>query len=654
MSAESELELRIAALDPQQFERLVYDLVYVDHSNVIHPKSPDAGADVLVPASRERRALVWQAKRYTGRIAWDKCVASLSIALDRYDPEEVTFVFPRDLSERELKTFEMRLAGRPVRVELWSLSTLRTRLQENPHVHDRYFPSLHPSVQGPSPPTPDAPVVAVDEDTTLRHVFISYVREDASAVDRLTTELEAAGVEVRLDRDRLTPGVRWQALIREAIEEGTFFIACFSKNSSARRRSYMNEELVIAIEELRKRPSERAWFLPVLLDPGTVPRRDIGAGETLHDIHYVALYDDWGAGLKSLLATISPDQHDREEADARLARFKHLVADNYREGDYFESFAAAALNTSVPSLPHDEILRHFHMRTVVPPRYLYSAEAGADQWIRLCRDVSYQYHRDTVGFWLGSAGEEIAGLIQTELGRNSIDYVSLGCGDGRKDAGIVGHWLASQADVLYYPYDVSLQLVTRAVREVHGISTDGGRLHTKAVLADFDQLNAMGDVFRQRASPKVVALLGGSLGNLQRELELLFKVKEAMSSEDLLLLEVRLASDRSQKAELELAAEAGFYLGALRGLGFPFETDKATYRIEQDVSAIRGTSTCIIGYDAIEIDGKSYRDLSLAHIHFYGPEDFLGALAAVGFEVIHSQLGGQDEQFLVCIARPQI
>jgi|HubBroStandDraft_3_1064219.scaffolds.fasta_scaffold125570_2 hypothetical protein len=46
-----------------------------------------------------------------------------------------------------------------------------------------------------------------------RHVFISYVREDADSVDKLATALERAGVEGWRDRDRIAPGARWQQVI---------------------------------------------------------------------------------------------------------------------------------------------------------------------------------------------------------------------------------------------------------------------------------------------------------------------------------------------------------------------------------------------------------------------------------------------------------
>jgi len=86
----------------------------------------------------------------------------------------------------------------------------------------------------------------------MSHVFISYVRENTEQIQNLQNALEAAGVEVWIDREQIKPGTRWQTAIREAIANGAFFLACFSRESSLRSKSHMNEEITLAIEELRK------------------------------------------------------------------------------------------------------------------------------------------------------------------------------------------------------------------------------------------------------------------------------------------------------------------------------------------------------------------------------------------------------------------
>ena len=87
----------------------------------------------------------------------------------------------------------------------------------------------------------------------MAHVFISYVRQNQDVVDKLTKELRARGVAVWLDRNNIDPGARWRDAIKRAIQSGNFFMACFSKEYSERDKTYMNEELTLAMDELRER-----------------------------------------------------------------------------------------------------------------------------------------------------------------------------------------------------------------------------------------------------------------------------------------------------------------------------------------------------------------------------------------------------------------
>jgi TIR domain-containing protein len=69
----------------------------------------------------------------------------------------------------------------------------------------------------------------------------------------------------------LSPGDRWKEVIRRQIEQGDFFIACFSKEYRQRRKSYMNEEITQAIEQMRQLPTDQRWFIPVLLSSCNIP-----------------------------------------------------------------------------------------------------------------------------------------------------------------------------------------------------------------------------------------------------------------------------------------------------------------------------------------------------------------------------------------------
>lgn len=138
----------------------------------------------------------------------------------------------------------------------------------------------------------------------MSHAFVSYVRDDQELIGRLARALEEAGIEVWLDRLRIKPGMRWQVAITHAIQEGAFFIACFSQAYATRESTYMNEELDLALEQLPLRPRDRVWFIPVVLNGGKIPDRSIGAGDNLRDVQWVDLNADWREGINKLVSMI--------------------------------------------------------------------------------------------------------------------------------------------------------------------------------------------------------------------------------------------------------------------------------------------------------------------------------------------------------------
>jgi len=84
----------------------------------------------------------------------------------------------------------------------------------------------------------------------MPNVFISSVRDNSDQVDKLAAELSQHGVTVWLDREQIKPRERWQDAIRQAIGEGDYFIACFSAEYVARRRTDMNTEIGLAVRPL--------------------------------------------------------------------------------------------------------------------------------------------------------------------------------------------------------------------------------------------------------------------------------------------------------------------------------------------------------------------------------------------------------------------
>ena len=175
----------------------------------------------------------------------------------------------------------------------------------------------------------------------MKKVFISYVHDNTSDVDRFCQDLNSFGIEVWRDRKDIDPGTFWEEAIRKAIQEGAFFIACFSKEYRGRKTTYMNAELTLAIEELRLRHTDQAWFIPVKLNECEIPDRDIGAGKTLRSLQVVALYEGWTKGVQRILKVVQPEslsgQEDSasEELGERLSNRVYSEAFNLARADDF-------------------------------------------------------------------------------------------------------------------------------------------------------------------------------------------------------------------------------------------------------------------------------------------------------------------------------
>jgi TIR domain-containing protein len=134
------------------------------------------------------------------------------------------------------------------------------------------------------------------------HAFISYVHEDWPSADRLQRILQGAGIRVWRDTADLWPGEDWRLKIRRAItDDALVFLACFSRNSLARQKSYQNEELALAVSQIRLRAPGEPWLIPVRFDDCTIPDIDIGGGRSLGSIQRADLlghqFDDGAARL---------------------------------------------------------------------------------------------------------------------------------------------------------------------------------------------------------------------------------------------------------------------------------------------------------------------------------------------------------------------
>lgn len=133
-------------------------------------------------------------------------------------------------------------------------------------------------------------------------IFLSYAREDFDAAFRIAESLEAAGLNVWLDRSRIRHGEEWSEKIHQNILNCFLFFPIVSRNTQRRREGVFYEEWKCAEERARRMNAEELFLIPIPIDDAPVPLR---FGNKHYEIfpggHLTAGFLSW---IKSVLGTV--------------------------------------------------------------------------------------------------------------------------------------------------------------------------------------------------------------------------------------------------------------------------------------------------------------------------------------------------------------
>jgi TIR domain-containing protein len=128
----------------------------------------------------------------------------------------------------------------------------------------RRWEERRPKASSPQP-DPMEPVSRVIRDQS--EIFISYMREDAVAAERLCKAIEALGGCVWLDKQRLSPGDPFDTEIMAAIQGRAvrLFVPIISANTEREDEGFVFREWVAAVERARGIMGRR-FIVPVVVD----------------------------------------------------------------------------------------------------------------------------------------------------------------------------------------------------------------------------------------------------------------------------------------------------------------------------------------------------------------------------------------------------
>jgi hypothetical protein len=124
-------------------------------------------------------------------------------------------------------------------------------------------------------------------------IFISYVREDDAAAERLLADLTKRGYDVWKDTHNLRAGERWAEKIQHTLSSYDFAALCLSGVAAA-SQGYFKEELRRAVEMSGSTPG---YALPVAFEACDIP-------DVIAECHVEQLFPDWERGVTRLTEAI--------------------------------------------------------------------------------------------------------------------------------------------------------------------------------------------------------------------------------------------------------------------------------------------------------------------------------------------------------------
>lgn len=295
------------------------------------------------------------------------------------------------------------------------------------------------------------------------------------------------------------------------------------------------------------------------------------------------------------------------------------------------------LQRTRPAPSKEEIVSFLELKTAMPQRLLYLTEEGQTTYLKLCADREYAYYWETYDY-VANNGAELVDTVLQHCGSSEVDFISLGPGNGQKDAVLLTEFLRRAEPpryTYYYPYDVSGGLLLEALRTIRAKELPLEKLRVKAIEADVAYLGEFKKVFDFREEPNVYSLLGG-LDDTANETELLTSLHKLMSPRDCLLLEVRKKVGSGPQALGNPDLNKRLDLAALRYVGAEVDFDTVHYDSVISTSSVPGTSTVAAVVKTMRLDGVPYEEVRLFNVHYYDTTEITRRLRDVGYRLLHT------------------
>lgn len=126
----------------------------------------------------------------------------------------------------------------------------------------------------PNEPVEAAFVAPPESEMPAGAIFISYAREDETAVIRLKAGLERHGCVCWYDRERLKPGGNWHNELEDAVKKRcALFLSVVSQTTENAAEGYFHQERNWAAERKGVFSDDEEFYIPVVIDDSPLGTR---------------------------------------------------------------------------------------------------------------------------------------------------------------------------------------------------------------------------------------------------------------------------------------------------------------------------------------------------------------------------------------------
>ncbi len=190
-----------------------------------------------------------------------------------------------------------------------------------------------------------------DEARPLR-VFLCHASDDKVEVRKLSQRLQADGIDVWLDEEKLLPGQEWQHEIPQAVRDSDIILVCLS-NKSTTKEGYVQKEITYALDIADEKPENTIFIIPLKLEECNLPGRlrRFQSADYFTDSTYQRLLKSFKLRADDLKVKFEPVKNKSSKTVQQFKvnpRLKNLAKTDFLEIEEGEPVPTGQTPTGIP------------------------------------------------------------------------------------------------------------------------------------------------------------------------------------------------------------------------------------------------------------------------------------------------------------------